>query len=98
MVKTYSIPEAQDNLSGIVQEAESGARIELTRGGLPVAVLLRVPAAEVSEPSPGLNGPRDFWTAYEEFRRTHDLISDPIDPDEIFVRDKSPGPGRNFSW
>ena len=40
--------------------------------------------------------PGDFWAAYEEFRRTHDLTSDPIDPDEVFARDKSPD--RNFSW
>jgi prevent-host-death family protein len=91
MVRTYSIPEAQDDLSGVVREAENGTRIELTREGRPVAVLLRLPVEEM--PCQG-----DFWAAYEEFRRTHDLISDPIDPDEVFVRDKSPGPGRDFSW
>lgn len=49
-------------------------------------------AEEISPP----DTPRDFWVAYEEFRRTHDLTSDPIDPDEVFARDKSPD--RDFSW
>ena len=95
MVKRYSIQEAQGNLSGVVEEAEGGARIELVRDGRPVAVVLRLPVEEISQPAEP-DKPRDFWAAYEEFRRTHDLTSDPIDPDEIFVRDKSPG--RDFSW
>jgi len=39
-----------------------------------------------------------FWEAYQEFRRTHDLVAADIDPDEIWgdVRDQSPG--RDFEW
>jgi prevent-host-death family protein len=92
MVKRYSIQEAQGHFPGIVEEVEGGARIELTREGRPVALLLRLPV-ETQPAAP--DRPGDFWAAYEEFRRTHDLTSDPIDPDEIFVRDKSPD--RDFS-
>ncbi|MES1243693.1 MAG: hypothetical protein ABUT39_18950 [Acidobacteriota bacterium] len=50
----------------------------------------------LTEVVPPPDRPGDFWAAYEEFRRTHDLTSDPIDPDEIFVRDRAPD--RDFSW
>lgn len=50
----------------------------------------------IDEQPAALDGPGDFWAACEEFRRTHDLTSDPIDPDEVFGRDKSPD--RDFSW
>ena len=92
MVKRYSIQEAQDDLSGIVEEAEGGARIELTREGQPVALVVRLPP-EAQPATP--DRPGDFWAACEEFRRTHDLVSDPIDPDEVFARDRSPD--RDFS-
>lgn len=40
MPKSYSISEAQHNLTGLVQQLEHQARIELTRLGKPVAMLL----------------------------------------------------------
>jgi len=86
MIKKYSIEEARDNLDAVVQEAEEGTQVELTREGKPVAVLLGVEDFErLSKKKPG------FWEAYQEFRRTADLSQ--IDPDEIFcdVRDQSPG-------
>ncbi|HYX26253.1 MAG TPA: type II toxin-antitoxin system Phd/YefM family antitoxin [Thermoanaerobaculia bacterium] len=91
MVKTYSIAEARDNLTSVVQEAEEGTQVELTRQGKPVAVLVGVEDFErLSKKKPG------FWEAYQEFRRTADLSE--LDPDEIFrdVRDQSPG--RDFNW
>ena len=42
MVKKYSIAEARDNLAGVVQEAEEGTQVELTRQGKPVALLVGV--------------------------------------------------------
>lgn len=93
MVKTYSIAEARDNFPGVVHEAEGGTRVELTRRGKPVAVLLGLEEYERT-----LKGGVDFWEAYGEFRRKFDLEELGIDPDEIFegVRDSSPG--RDFSW
>ncbi len=93
MTKKYSIAEARDNLPGVIHEVEGGARVELTRRGKPVAVLMGIEAYErLAE------GRRDFWEAYEEFRREFDLAQLAIDPEETFngVRDGSPG--REFSW
>jgi prevent-host-death family protein len=93
MSKRYSIAEARDNLPGVVHEAEGGTRVELTRRGKPVAVLLGI-----EEYGRLAEGRRDFWEAYEEFRREFDLAQLGIDPNEVFggVRDSSPG--REFSW
>lgn len=93
MVKKYSIAEASNNLTDIVHEAEEGTRVELTREGKPVAVLIGLEGAEhPSDKSPG------FRQAYQEFRRRLDLANIEIDPDEIWgdVRDQSPG--RDFEW
>lgn len=93
MVKKYSITEARDNFSRVIHEAEEGARIDLTRRGKLVAVLIGVEDFErMSNKKPG------FWEAYQEFRRSHDLVSLNIDPDEVWgdVRDSSPG--RDFEW
>lgn len=91
MVKRYSIEEAEGDLLSLVREAESGVRVELIREDRPVALILGLDAAEEAP-----KARRSFRDVYDEFRRTHDLTSDPIDPDEVFVRDKSPG--GNFSW
>ena len=87
MVKRYSIEEARDNLDGVVQEAEKGTQVELTRQGKPVAVLVGVEVERLSKKRPS------FWEAYQEFRRTADLSE--IDPDEIFRDVRDPSPGRD---
>ena len=93
MVKKYSIAEARDNLPGVVHEVEEGTRVELTRRGKPVAVLLGLEEYERMA-----KGRRDFWEAYEEFRREFDLAQLEIDPDEVFEGVRDPSPGREFSW
>ena len=40
MPKKYSIAEARSNLPKIVDQAEAGAEVELTRRGKPVAVII----------------------------------------------------------
>ena len=40
MVKKYSIAEARTHLPTIIDEAEAGLEIELTRRGKPVAVIV----------------------------------------------------------
>ena len=87
MTKRYSIAEARQNLSAVVHELERRARIELTRRGRPVAVMLSMREFErVSEPR------KRFWDAYEAFRQTANLPQLGIDP-TVFdgVRDRSPG-------
>ena len=93
MTKQYSIAEARHNLPGVVHEAEGGTRVELTRRGKPVAVLVGIEDYErLAE------GRRDFWEAYEEFRRELDLAELGINPDEIFADVRDSSPGREFSW
>ena len=88
MIKRYSIEEARDNLDGVVQEAEEGTQVELTRQGETVAVLVGVEDFErLSKKKPG------FWAAYQEFRRTADLSE--INPDEIFRDVRDPSSGRD---
>ncbi len=91
MLKQYTIEEAEQDLSAVVEEAEHGARVEVTRGGRPVAVILRLENAGESREG-------GFWPAYEEVRKEFELEALEIDPDEVFagVRDKSPG--RDSTW
>ena len=42
MAKLYSIADARRNLPSLVDEAEAGAEVQLTRRGRPVAVVLSV--------------------------------------------------------
>jgi antitoxin Phd len=93
VTKKYSIAEARHNLPGVIHEAEGGTRVELTRRGKPVAVLLGIESYErLAE------GRRDFWEAYEEFRRQFDLGELAIEPEEVFGGVRDPSPGREFSW
>jgi prevent-host-death family protein len=80
VTKKYSIAKAGANLIAVVHEAEQGTRVELTRRGRPVAVLIGIDEfARLAE------GRRDFWEAYQQFRREFDLASLVLDPDEIFA-------------
>ncbi len=90
-MKQYSIAEAKDQLPRIVRNVETLGRVELTRRGKPVAVLLSTAEFErLKEP------PRDFWAAYQEWLKRRD--PDVVITDEDFegLRDKSPG--RDFEW
>ncbi len=92
MAKRYSIAEARHNLAALVHELERKARIELTRRGEPVAVLL-----SIREYHRLTAEKRGFWQAYESFRRAVDLPRLQIEPD-VFdgVRDRSAG--REMRW
>jgi prevent-host-death family protein len=87
MPKRYSIAEARHNLAALVHELERKTRIELTRRGEPVAVLLSVREYQRLTAKKG-----SFWQAYESFRRAVDLPRLKIDPN-VFegVRDQSAG-------
>ena len=68
MAKRYSIAEARSNLPTIVDQAEAGLEIELTRRGKPVAVVVSPRQLE------RLRGDRPrFSDAYKAFTRKYSL-------------------------
>jgi antitoxin Phd len=93
MVKTYSIAEARDNFTSVVHEAEKGTKVELTRRGRPVAVLMGVEDFERLA-----NAGSSFTEAYESFRRRFDLVELQVDPAEVFDEIRDVSPGRDFNW
>lgn len=89
--KQYSIAEARENFTSMVNEAEKGERVELTRRGRPVAVLISL--AEYGQLA---GGRRSFWESYEEYRRRH--ASSDIDLGDALEGTRDRSPGRDFSW
>jgi len=87
MSRRYSLAEARANLPSILDQVESGAGVELTRRGRPVAVMVSVQEYE------RLRGQRtDFKDAYRSFLEHHRLTE--IGVDRRFadkVRDRSAG-------
>jgi prevent-host-death family protein len=68
VAKKYSIAEARSQLPTIVDEAEAGVEVELTRHGRPVAVVVSHREFE------RLQGRRlHFGDAYRRFLQTHRL-------------------------
>ncbi|HEV8130286.1 MAG TPA: type II toxin-antitoxin system Phd/YefM family antitoxin [Acidobacteriota bacterium] len=68
MPKKYSIAEARSNLPTIVDQAEAGLEIELTRRGKPVAVVVSPRQLE------RLRGERPrFSDAYKAFTRKYSM-------------------------
>jgi prevent-host-death family protein len=93
MTKSYSIAQAKDHLARVIHEAEEGSPVELTRRGRPVAMVVSVrDFKRLGEPR------RDFWAAYEDFRRRFDLEELGIEPEEVFATERDSSPGRDFSW
>jgi prevent-host-death family protein len=91
MTDKYSIAEARHNLAALVHDLEKKDRIELTRRGEPVAVLLSMRAyRKLSEPK------QAFWEAYEAFRAEYPLDELDIQP-EIFTGTRDRSPGREVS-
>ena len=86
-MKSYSIAEARKNLAKLVNEAEGGAGVELTRRGRPVAVLVAIREYE------SLRSERPtFSAAFAGFVERHG--DDAIGLDAEFVsdlRDRSTG-------
>ncbi len=87
MSKRYSIAEARHNLAALVHELEHKPRIELTRRGEPVAVLL-----SIGEYRRLQSGQTHFWEAYQTFRQQVHLRELNIAP-SLFegLRDQTPG-------
>jgi prevent-host-death family protein len=68
MAKRYSIAEARSNLPTIVDQAEAGQEIELTRRGKPVAVVVSLREMERLRSKPAR-----FGEAYKRFLKRHPL-------------------------
>jgi len=87
MAKRYSIAEARSHLPSIVNQAEAGQEIELTRRGKPVAVLLSLHELE------RLRGERaGFGDTYRQFLKTHRLTEVGLEEGELeSTRDRSTG-------
>jgi len=91
MPKRYSIAEARSNLPGIVDQAEAGQKIELTRRGKPVAVVMSLRELE------RLRGERvPFGDAYRRFLKMHPLRNVGVEED-VFEPVRDRGPGRKVS-
>jgi len=89
----YSISQARDQLARLVHEAEAGRRIELTRRGEPVAVVLAIEEyRRLSTPRPSL------WSAIRQFRASEGLEALDLDPGSLLEGTRDRSEGRDFSW
>ena len=87
MQKQFSISEAKNKLPTIIHYVEKGPSVELTRRGIPVAVLLSI--QEYERLSRKYTG---FWSAVSEFRRkVEDEGVEISDKDFDGLRDLSTG-------
>ena len=66
MAKEYSVADARKNLPAVLDEVASGAEIQLTRRGRPIAVLVSVDEYEKLKA-----GRTTFSEAYRAFRQEH---------------------------
>lgn len=91
MSRHYSIAEAREKLSRVIQEAEQGTKVELTRRGKPVAILLSLNEYERLS-----RKRRSFWESYQEFRGKYGELD--VETADAFADVRDPSPGRDFSW
>jgi prevent-host-death family protein len=91
MPKRYSIADARTNLPSLVDEAEAGEEIELTRRGKPVAAIVSLRELE------RLRGARTrFSDAYRRFLKSHSLRDIGLDA-EFFQNTRERESGRKVS-
>lgn len=89
-----SITEAKAHLTRLIQRAERGEAIRITRRGKPVAILLSEDA--YLRLSQGQTPP-DFWDLVKEMRAAPDFQPVNGTPEEIDTwRDRRPA--REFTW
>ena len=91
MSHRYSIAEARSSLPSIVDQAEAGVEIQLTRRGRPVAAVVSIRVLE------HLRGDRPhFISAYREFLKHYSLDDIGLDTD-FFASTRGKGAGRRVS-
>jgi prevent-host-death family protein len=87
MAHRYSVAEARAHLPSIIEQAEAGEAVELTRRGRPVAVVL-----SLEEFARLRSDRRRFGDAYRAFLNKYPLDEVGLDHDfSTSVRDRSPG-------
>ncbi|MBE2201578.1 MAG: type II toxin-antitoxin system Phd/YefM family antitoxin [Anaerolinea sp.] len=92
MTITCSIADARNQFAALIRQVEDEhMRVQVTRRGEPVAVIL---SQNEYEDLLAQRPKRDFWTAYQQWRQEWDVET--WDEDENFdpfadVRDRSPG-------
>lgn len=87
MPRQYSIADARTNLPHIVDQAEAGVEVELTRRGQPVAVVVSRRTFERLRDERG-----QFSQAYQRFLERFSLDEIGFDQDELSTRrDQTPG-------
>jgi antitoxin Phd len=92
MIPRYSVAQARNRFAEIVHSLESQQRVEVTRRGRTVAVMISVEAYEQMQAAQA-----DFWDSYQAFRTAHDLHGLDIGPETFDgVRDRSSG--REAAW
>jgi len=98
MIPRYSVAQARDRFAEIVHGLESQPRIEVTRRGRTVAVMISVEAYEQMQAvAAAAAAATDFWASYQAFRAAHDLTRLDIGPQTFEgVRDRSSG--REAAW
>ena len=91
--RRHSVADARRNLPALIRAAEDGRTVEISRRGVPVAVM--VSSARFAQLGPRRPG---FMEAYRTFLRKTDLAALALDPDEIFAGVRDSSPGRDFQW
>lgn len=82
-MSSVGVKDAKAGLSGLVDEAASGAFVTITRHGKPAAVLVSVEAAEAAKRELGRRG-RSLVAHLKQF--PGDIAAD----DEVFERNRTP--------
>ena len=88
-----SIADAENALTTLIQRAESGEAVHITRRGTPVAVLV----SESQYERLGVHAPRNCWQAIEEWR-SKATFDWPDLPDEAVDGWRDRSPSRDFTW
>jgi prevent-host-death family protein len=92
MMPRYSIAEARNHFAEIVHDLKHVSRVEVTRRGRPVAILVSIEEFEMLRA-----GSVTFTSAYEAFRNTFDLAKEEIEP-SVFEDLRNTSPGREMNW
>lgn len=80
-------------MPALVRDVETGNVAQLTRRGMPVAVLLGLSQCERLT-----SGQPTFEQAYRAFRASVDLSALQFDPDEVLRDTRDASPGRNVQF
>ncbi len=93
---TVSIAEAKNQLPRIVQQAEAGSPVHITRHGKPVAVLLS--EAEYGRLQARQANPKSLWDTMQEWRKAHEPSDWPDLTDEEVDAWRDRSLPKEFSW